>query len=150
PARRRLRRSRMRFRGHPLHPAFSHFPIALLAVVPVWDAFALWLDPRWWVASWACLCAGLVAALPAVATGLVKLARIRDDAPAVRTAVVHLVLVVIAVSAGIGSLVARGGVQPAAGVGRTVGVALTLAGLLPLLAGGFYGAKLVYEHRAGS
>lgn len=140
----------MRFRGHPLHPAFSHFPIALLTVVPAWDALALWVDPRWWVASWACLCAGLVGALPAVATGLAELVRIREDAPAVRTAVVHLVLVVLAVSAGLGSLVARGGVEPLPGMGRTVGVALSLAAVLPLLTGGWYGAKLVYEHRVGT
>ena len=140
----------MRFRGHPLHPAFSHFPLALLTVVPVWDALALWLEPRWWLASFACLCAGLASALPAVGTGLAELARIRDDAPAVRTAVVHLALVVLAVCLAAASLVVRGGVEPDPGAARTAAVALTAAALLPLLAGGWYGAKLVYHHRVGT
>jgi len=140
----------MRFRGHPLHPAFSHFPLALLTVVPAWDAVALWHDPRWWLVSWACLCAGLVAALPAVVTGLSELARLRDDAPAVRTALRHLLLVGLAVSAAAGSLVARGGVNPTPGVARAAGVGLSLGAVPLLLAGGYFGAKLVYHHRVGT
>ncbi|HVR18625.1 MAG TPA: DUF2231 domain-containing protein, partial [Polyangiaceae bacterium] len=61
----------MRLFGHPVHPLVVAFPIALLALTPLWDVVALaGIEPRLsFVAYWSSL-AGLVAGGVALVTGV--------------------------------------------------------------------------------
>ena len=69
-------------RQHPLHPAFVHFPIALLSTTSLWDV-AAWVtdDERWWFVAFVQCALGLACALPAATTGLLDLRKIAPDGP---------------------------------------------------------------------
>jgi predicted heme/steroid binding protein/uncharacterized membrane protein len=57
------------FRRHP-HPAVVHFPVGLLLVIPVLEAFAhLTASPRTEWAAFCCLALGVAAIPPAIVTG---------------------------------------------------------------------------------
>lgn len=128
-----------------------HFPIALLSTSVLWDGLGLWTGAAvWWTLGYWTLGAGLVASLPAIATGFLEFVRLPPDAPAETLATWHLMLTGTAVASFLGSLLVRGGTDPLVG-GRLMGaLTCSIIGLGLLGIGGHLGAKLVYEYGIGS
>lgn len=140
----------MKLLGHPLHPALAHFPMALLAVVPLWDVAALITDrPALWTGGFYCLVGGLVTGLAATVPGFADYISLPRRRPVERTALWHLALVLTAMGmAAVGTLL-RGGPAPLEGARAGLIVGLSVATLLPLLAGGYFGGSLVFHHGIG-
>jgi uncharacterized membrane protein len=134
---------------HPLHPLFAHFPVALWTTSVAWDALGLYTGgARWWPLAYGCLAAGLATALPAVATGFYEFMRVPQDHPASKTVVWHLSAMSAAAVSFLGSLLLR---QPWAAPQPMLGaLALSLAGLACLAAGGVLAARLVFGYSVGA
>ena len=133
---------------HPLHPLFAHFPVALWTTSVAWDALGLHTGgARWWTLGYGCLAAGLAMALPAVATGFYEFMRVAQGHPATKTVVWHMSAMSGAAALFLGSLLLRkpwAAPQPALGA-----LALSLAGLACLAAGGALAGRLVFGHGVG-
>jgi uncharacterized membrane protein len=133
--------------GHPLHPPFTDAVIGMfflasgLAVVGYAGAIPDAAGKGMWLA----LVGGLAAALGAATTGFADWILLEWGSPRWRTATLHLSAMVTAVA--LFALAAwrqypgyqHGGVT-------TGGLALTLAGLVVLTAGGWLGGTLVFVH----
>jgi uncharacterized membrane protein len=135
--------------GHPVHPPLTAFPLVLLVLAPVADA-AGWLRAEelpWRLGYWA-LVAGLLAALPAAATGFLDFARVPSDTPAAKTGLMHLSVMLSAVSLSGLALVFRGGQVPGADA-RVLALVLEAGGALLVLGGGWLGGHLVFHHAVG-
>jgi len=134
---------------HPLHPAVVHFPVACWSLATFADLASPWLGrPAWWLAG-VLLAIGTLAALAAMATGLVEFARIEADSPALRDAKRHMLLVMAAWMLYATSLFLR--VQDMALVAPgAAALATSVAGFLCLGAAGWLGGTLVYRHHVGS
>lgn len=140
----------MRIWAVPLHPMLVHFPVALLSVSLLWDGVALWTGvPLWWALAFWTLVVGLVASLPAVATGLADYAQLSPDTPAESTATRHLLFTGTAVTAFLGSLLVRGGPEALGGARLAGALACSGVGLVLLAVGGHLGALLVYQYEVG-
>lgn len=116
---------------------FVHFPVALWTTSLAWDALG------WWPLGYWTLAAGLAMALPAIGTGFYEFARIARGHPAERIALWHMGAMSGATTCFLGSLLLR---DPQPGVAA---VALSLAGLAFLAAGGVLASRLVYGHGVG-
>lgn len=138
----------MRFLGHPVHPMLVAFPIALLALTPVWDAlsvFGVMADGR--TAGYFCLLAGVIGGGLAAVPGFVDLVKIpQSEKKAATTALIHASLALTAVSLFGVALALRGGrlAAPSATV-----LGLEIAGALCLGATGWFGGHLVFRHGVG-
>lgn len=137
----------LRVLGHPLHPGLAAFPIAFLSGALLTDLVALWQgDPFWWAVSFWIALAGVVTAVPTALAGLVDYTAIPEGHRALKTAMVHLTVMLIAIGCFGIELVLRGGPAAPTG-GQLVGtVALHAIGTLILLAGGWLGGELVFRH----
>ncbi len=124
---------------------FVHFPIGLWTTSVAWDALALGLgSASWWPLSYWCLAAGVLMALPAIGTGFVEFVRIERDHPAAKLAVWHASAMSGAAVLFLGSLLLR---RPASAPESVPGaLALSLAGLACLAAGGVLASRLVHGH----
>jgi len=133
---------------HPLHPALVHFPIACWTLAVAADFASLkWGEAAWqWSAG--LLAVGCVTALAAAAAGMAEIRKVPEGAP-LRTLFIHMGLMLTALAFFAVRLLLRQehlrGLAPDA-------LALTLdaAGLAVLVAGGYFGARLVYEHGVGA
>ncbi|GIW54522.1 MAG: hypothetical protein KatS3mg082_0926 [Nitrospiraceae bacterium] len=145
-------KSRLQFRGHPIHAMMVGFPIGLYPTALVCDVLYLLLRDAFWfrTAYWA-LVFGVVTHLGAAATGFPDfLTIIRERMAAVRhPALSHLVFGVgLLVIQGLNLAVRNGGDLPASGsvalpvIVNVIGAALT--GVQ-----GWYGGELVYRHFVG-
>lgn len=149
----------LRILGHPAHAVAVHLPIGLLPASTAWDVLALaglGGEGVFWRVSFWTLAAGLVTAVPAVATGFpdfLALVRGPDSSGASEraadVAVYHLMTMLAAASAYAGSLLARGGPGPPEGSRLAWALALAGAGVLLLAVGGWLGGDLVYGHGVG-
>ena len=142
--------------GHPAHALLVHLPLGLWVASAVWDALAFaGVGPGGGalfsqVAFWS-IAAGMVAAVPTVATGFLDFAALgKGDERAGDLATYHLIAMLSATAAYGGSLVVRGGPELAAGGRLGWAMALAGAGLALLAVGGWLGAELVYGHGIGS
>lgn len=120
--------------GHPLHPIMVTVPIGAWVAVPVLDVIGQRAAARHLLAF------GILASLPASATGLVEFTTL--DAPQRRVAVVH----VAANSLGI-SCLGRSWLRRRGGNAR--GTGWTLDGLAISGVGGALGGHLAYSQGAG-
>jgi nitrite reductase/ring-hydroxylating ferredoxin subunit/uncharacterized membrane protein len=130
-----------------LHPALVHLPIALLPLSVLLDLGTLVFDGHELFlvrGAFVCILAGIATGLFAAVFGIVDFTGIRDDHPAKKTAVLHMILNVaalglFAVSAGLrfGEL----------GVERTppLPFALSVIAFLVLGYSGYLGGTLVYS-----
>lgn len=132
---------------HPLHPALVHFPIACWTLATVADFTGLWLGEIAWRWSSGLLAVGCTMAVAAMAAGLVELARV-PEGQAIRDAYVHMGAMLAALLLFIARLVwGLDGFQPVAP--DLISLLLDAGGFLFLVAGGWFGAKLVYQHGVG-
>lgn len=142
---------RLRFRGHPLHPAITDFPISLLPLAFLWQLVALWQGGDfWWKAAFWTIIAGLAAALLAATTGFLDYLTLEDrKGPAFRTATNHMLVMLTGVSSFLGSLIAQGGPDAVSGTRAGVAVGFAAFGALLLMLGGWLGGELVFRHGVG-
>lgn len=134
--------------AHPVHPAIVHFPIACWTLSTIGDVAGIWWGTLVWEVSGVLLITGTVTAIAAMATGLLELHKTKEDEQASRTAELHMQLVLAAWMLYGLSLLMRW-MENRNGAPDTVGIALSVAGLITLTAAGWYGGKLVYEHGIG-
>lgn len=135
---------RLKFFGHPLHPATVHFPLGLLVGATAVDVLG-WLWPAIdGDAARLMLILGLVAAAPTVATGFLDFLAIAREPAVERTAVYHLLSVSVALAFYGASLWLR---QAAAS--GAIARWTSLGGALALLGAGWFGGQLVYRHGEG-
>ena len=140
----------LRIGGHPLHAALSDFPMVLLLLWVALDGAALVLGSPllWMLGRWA-LIGGTAAAVLAASAGFMDYLALGETAPrAVRTASVHLAVMLSVTCIAAVDLVYRGAAPPeGAGLVLHVGaLALVAAGLA---AGGWLGGHLVFHHGVG-
>lgn len=140
----------LRLFGHPVHPMLVHLPMGLLLTSPLWDLLCL-VRPGG-VAVWSAvgdwtLIVGCLGGLAAAVAGMVDFAALPTGHPAGRAATFHLYLILGAIALYGTSVLVRHG-HPAAGATPAV-LGLDVAGFLLLMAGGFFGAEMVYRHGIG-
>lgn len=141
---------RFRFRGHPLHPAITDFPIAILPLGLLWDLVALWQGGEfWWKMAFWTLVVGLVAALPTAITGFLDYLAIDRESQAVRLATNHMMIMLTAVTLYAGRAIVQGGPEPIAGGRMAVAIGLAATGTVLLGVGGWFGGELVFRHSVG-
>lgn len=143
--------SKFSFLGHPLHPPFTHFPVALWSISLLWDVLGLWQgEVMWWQLSFWSITAGLVMALPAAVTGFIEYVTLPPERKeTLRTATRHMIVVMVAASAYTGSLIFRGGASVPADDTLLPAMGLAVLGFISLQIGGWLGGELVYKHRVG-
>lgn len=140
----------MRFSGLSFHSLFVHFPVALLPVSLLWDLVGIWTGGSlWWALSFWTLVAGLVAVLPAVVTGFIEYAQLSPGTPADKTATRHLLLMGVAVTVFLVSLLVRRGPEELQGARLLGAMACSGVGVVLLTVGGHLGAVLVYRYGVG-
>lgn len=138
--------------GHPLHPALVHFPVAGWTAAVVTDALFVGLgDPLWWRISLWLLVVGVITALGAMTAGFLDLLAIPTGSPPQQRALRHLYFMggawtIYAVDLLVRLMVPGPGPGPVLG---WLGLALTAAGFVTLLAGTHVGAQLVYDLGVG-
>jgi uncharacterized membrane protein len=140
----------LRIGGHPLHAALSDFPIVLLVLWVVLDGAALVQGSPlvWMLGRWA-LIGGIAAAVLAALAGFIDYLALGETAPrAVRTASVHLAVMLSVASIAVLALVFRGAAPPT-GTGLVVHVAALVLVACGLGAGGWLGGHLVFHHGVG-
>ena len=139
---------------HPLHPALVHFPVATWVLATGCDAVTLFSPTATLLRGAAGLmAAGCVAGLAAAGAGFMELLRLPDGHPAERVVNLHMTLALTTWSLYALSLVLRvQGMhwsQIALVTPGVVALSLSGLGLLALLATGWLGGTLVYEHGVG-
>lgn len=140
---------RLRIAGHPLHPALVHFPLALWCATALWDLLGAWRgEPHWWALGYWSLALGLASALPAVVSGFVELAALREQA-ALDQALRHMAVMLAAAAVALGNLLLRPASAPPPGDLVPALLALSLLCVALLAVGGWIGGDLVYRRGAG-
>lgn len=132
---------------HPLHPALVHFPVACWSLAVMTDFAGLWLGEPAWRWSGGLLVVGCVIALAAMLAGLFELPRVPEGS-AMRVAYWHMGVMLLAGTLfGARLLLRLEGLRPLAP--NTVSLLLDAGGFICLIAGGWLGGKLVYQHGVG-
>lgn len=140
----------LRLGGHPLHPALVHFPVVGWTLAPVFAGiFAVTRDPAWWQFAWWSMAGGAVLALPAMLAGFMDLVALPAQHPAQPTAQRHMLLMGSAWSLFVMALVLCPLRAVPEGSGVWMGLGLPLAGFALVAAGGYAGARLVYDFGIG-
>jgi uncharacterized membrane protein len=144
------RNGSLRAFGHPVHVLLIHFPLGLWPLVFPLE-LAGWLggwEAPWRLAFWA-NAAGVAAALPAAATGLIDLAGLKGSPAAARVANLHMAVMLGAASLFGAELCFHPPGAAIAGPRAFVNLGLTFLGMSALLWGGWLGGELVLRHGAG-
>jgi uncharacterized membrane protein len=139
----------------PLHPPFTHFPIAAYVLAAGFDAISVigggghaWAGQLWHAGTFV-LVAALGICLVTMLTGFTDLARFAERRPAViRTIAVH-----VCVQAGVFVIAVIDVAIRIASYDRTssspVALLLTIAAAVGACSGGYFGGTLVYAHGHG-
>jgi uncharacterized membrane protein/nitrite reductase/ring-hydroxylating ferredoxin subunit len=131
---------------HPLHPLLVHFPIGLFFFSFVLDLASLIFReaPGLVAGAYYSMALGLIGALIAAVPGFADYFDIRRDHPAKRTATWHMRLNLCAVGLYAANLYLRHDQLTTVSV-RTIGLALSFAGVILLSVSGYLGGKMVYD-----
>jgi len=140
----------LRIGGHPLHAALSDFPMVLLLLWVALDGAALVLGSPllWMLGRWA-LIGGTAAAVLAASAGFLDYLTVGETVPrAVRTASLHLAVMLSVTCIAVIDLVYRG-TSPPAGAGLVLHVGALGLVAIGLGAGGWLGGHLVFHFGVG-
>ena len=138
----------MRLFGHPVHPLVVAFPIALLALTPLWDGAALsGIAPELALVGYWTELAGLVGGGIALVTGLADLLTLKEPSSELTNAALrHAAFAFTTLGVFVLAFVLRGG---SGGEPRPLVLGLEIFGALGLVATGWQGAHLVFGYRVG-
>ena len=141
----------MKLFGHPLHPLLVHFPVALWTLAAMAQGAVMagasrefginWPDAAHWLNV-----GGLATAPLAMAAGMMDMTVLRDDAPVMAVAELHMLLMAGAYT---GYLAAALAPAFAGGHSVLIATACMSCGFIMLGLGGYFGGQLVYRHGAG-
>lgn len=137
----------MRIFGHPLHPFLVHFPVAFWTLGSVCDGCALAGFTQTWPYGWLLLILGLMFAIPAMTAGFMDLADLEEDAS--RDGNRHMTLMAMAWIVYLCALLTRFDGKVPLPDPQIQSISLSIFGFVLMMAGGWYGGRLVYHHRAG-
>ena len=140
----------LRVLGHPVHAALSDFPLVLLLLWVALDFAALVIGAPllWMLGRWAQI-GGVVAAVLAASAGFIDYLSVGQRVPqALRTATVHLAVMLSVTSIAAIDLVYRGAEMPT-GTGRVLHVVALVLVAAGLGVGGWLGGHLVFHHGVG-
>jgi uncharacterized membrane protein len=141
---------KVRMGGHPVHPALTDFPIALLTASLICQIVgAASGNQVWWQMAFWGLVSGLVLSVPTALTGLIDYFTIPEGDSARTTATWHLLANVVSICAYLGSLLVQGGKVPPSDFRGYLAIALSAAGFLVLFIGAWLGGHLVFHHGVG-
>jgi uncharacterized membrane protein len=139
----------------PLHPMFTHFPIAAYVLAAGFDAISVFGGPRrsWsgqlWHAGTYVLIGGLAICLVTMMTGFADLIRFGERrAPVVRLIAVHVCIMAGVFMIGVGDLALRLADLHRASTPPVI-LVLTIAAAIGVCTGASFGGTLVYKHGAG-
>jgi uncharacterized membrane protein len=137
----------MRLFGHPVHPLLVHFPVAFWSLATVCDgASFLGIAPVWGY-GWPLIALGLVMGLIAMIAGFLDLNALSGEAEAAGQK--HMTAMGLAWTFYLAALITRRHAGQALAEPALLPVALSVAGFVLLLAGGWLGGQLVYRYGAG-
>jgi uncharacterized membrane protein len=147
----RMNKRGLRVFKHPLHPALTHFPIALLSLVPVWDFLGLFLgEPFWFSVAFINIAAGLVLAVAAMTAGLIDYLALPAKSPAEKTAFWHMLTTLTGAALFFLSIVFRNNLTNALhGLSLYCALGFSLLGVVFIFVGGWLGGELVFTHKVG-
>lgn len=132
---------------HPLHPALVHIPTSLWTIAWIFDLFSQFRANNTFVqlAFYAGLL-GLIAALPAIPTGLADWTDIRREKPAWKLGLYHMVLnIIVSILWGINLWLRAGSFQTDSAAPPGLFWLSTLATVL-LLISGYLGGRMIYSY----
>lgn len=133
-------------RGHPVHPALVHFPVALLLSATIADlAMVAGLTHNTHIAA-ILMAGGLVGGLLAMAAGMIDLMRL--DRNLVKHATMHMCVVALACVGYAVALYLRKDALTGWPPIETPSVAISVVSAIILSAGGWLGGRLVYTFGA--
>ena len=138
----------MRLLSHPVHPLVVAFPIALLALTPLWDGAAFFgIEPGLALVGYWTELAGLIGGGAALVTGIADFLGLENPSPELtKAALSHAGVAFGTLSVFVLAFVLRGG---SSGEPRGLVLGLEVLGALCLVATGWLGAHLVFRHGAG-
>jgi uncharacterized membrane protein len=132
--------------GHPIHPMLIPFPIGLFGGAVISDIITLTGHPDFWPRmSVALIGFGIIAALLAAVFGFVDYFTAPMPPPVKKTATTHMILNLIVVLVYVAAFFIRVA-DPVSGFGYV----LTFAGIVLLVASGWYGGHLAYVGGVGA
>lgn len=131
----------------PVHPPFTHFPIALWTLAFFFDIFSIWAGNSMVRAAFYNMAAGTALAVLTAVSGMMDYNKIPVGDPVRRTAVLHAMLnagavVIFAISTWL-HVAAR-----AAHTAPLINVVLTAIGLGGVIVSGYLGHKMVFDYGA--
>ncbi len=133
------------FRGHPLHLMLISFPVAFWTGALITDGIGAGArDPFWFRMSVVLIAMGTIGAVAAAVCGYIDYRTVRLTRKARRVATGHMLWSLAAIAVFAGAWWARAGSWQA-----PAGIALTVAGALVLLVGGYLGSELSNRYRVG-
>ena len=141
-------RSKASFRGHPIHPALIPFPFAFLTGAFLFDAAGRIADREtWWTTGGHLAAAGIVTALIAAVPGFMDyLYTVPPRSTGKQRATRHMLVNLTAVALVAAAWIARRDMLDGP---TTLVIALELAALALLVAGGWMGGTLVNRNQIG-
>src|SRR5262245_38955567 len=139
--------TRASIRNHPVHPMLVVFPIALWIFSLVCDAIFHFVSYNmfWKAVAFYSIAGGIIGALVAAVPGFVDYLSLTDRRVK-RIATTHMVLNLVIVVLFIFNLGVRYTASP---TGDTVGLVLSIIGIIFLAVSGWLGGALVYVHHVG-
>lgn len=138
---------------HPIHPLLVHFPIVLWTLSTIADGFVflkidLWLGiDHLWPASCLLLSLGCAAGLLTIISGFIDLMNVKERAQ--KIANIHMSIMCSTWLVYIFSLYSRLDGLEIIAQPDLFTFALSVAGFVMMLIGGWFGAQLVYSHGVG-
>jgi uncharacterized membrane protein len=138
----------MRLLGHPVHPLVVAFPIALLALTPLWNGAAFFgIAPELALVGYWSELAGLIGSGLALITGLADFLALKEPSPELTNAGLrHAAFALTMLGFFVTAFVLRGGSSAPV---RPLVLGLEVAGALCLVATGWLGGHLVFGHGVG-
>lgn len=133
---------------HPLHPMLAHFPVTCWSLTTLADLAGLRYGQPAWQLAGTLLWIGLLMALPTVVAGIFQLIRVPDEAATMRTTYLHMALMMLAFALYLATFLMRVDSQHIHAPDAAA-LAVSAAGLVVLLVGGWLGGSLVYGHGVG-
>ena len=139
----------------PLHPPFTHFPIAAYVMAAAFDTISViggrrhqWAGQLWHAGTFV-LIAGLILCLVTMLTGFADLVRFGERRPAaVKTMAVHVCVMASVFMLGVGDVALRVSGYHQDSTPPAV-LILTILAAIGVSTGAFFGGTLVYKHGSG-